>query len=152
MPYTVYRIAYTENTPSPCYARAMDGTARRSPARAAPAPRRAFSCRNALLNSHRAPGAVYMRCQCLACHSARACAYALGCAHRRKSPKLGACTLSGLLKSILGVRVYFLDGENRREPLSKMGAVKQSATHPVRSSQEQQLKIGDFRSSSIRPD
>ena len=120
----------------------MSGTTRYSLARAAPAPRHAPACCSALLTPHHALDTQQMRCQCPAHRSARACACARQSAHRRKFPKLGACTLRWLAQSILGVRPIFLDEKNRREPPSKRSAVTQPATQPVSSSPKQLLKLG----------
>ena len=139
------------NTCNRCKAHAMSGTTRYSLARAAPAPRHAPACCSALLTPHHALDTQQMRCQCPAHRSARACACARQSAHRRKFPKLGACTLRWLAQSILGVRPIFLDEKNRREPPSKRSAVTQPATQPVSSSPKQQLKLGNIPSSSIRP-
>ena len=140
------------NTCNRCKAHAMSGTTRYSLARAAPAPRHAPACCSALLTPHHALDTQQMRCQCPAHRSARACACARQSAHRRKFPKLGACTLRWLAQSILGARPIFLDEKNRREPPSKRSAVTQPATQPVSSSPKQLLKLGNIPSSSIRPD
>ena len=50
------------------------------------------------------------------------------------------CTLRGLAQSILGVRLIFLDEENRKEPLSKMSAEAQTPEQHTSSSPKQQPK------------
>ena len=62
-------------------------------------------------------------------------------AHPGCYPGCHPCTLRGLAQSILGVRMIFLDEENRNEPLSKMSADAQTPEQHISSSRKQLPKI-----------
>ena len=63
-------------------------------------------------------------------------------AHPGCHPCCHPCTLRGLTQSILGVRLIFLDEENRKEPLSKMSAEAQTPEQRISSSHKQLPEIG----------
>ena len=63
-------------------------------------------------------------------------------AHPGCHPCCHPCTLRGLAQSILGVRLIFLDEENRKEPLSKMSAEAQTPEQRISSSHKQLPEIG----------
>ena len=63
-------------------------------------------------------------------------------AHPGCHPCCHPCTLRGLAQSNLGVRLIFLDEENRKEPLSKMSAEAQTPEQRISSSHKQLPEIG----------
>ena len=65
-------------------------------------------------------------------------------AHPGYHPCCHPCTLRGLAQSILGVRLIFLDEENRKEPLSKRSAPAQTPEQHIGSSRKQLPKIGCY--------